>query len=175
MANRLHLILHQVDIKGAYLNGVLCEDEVLYMQQPPGYPAPGMGKHVLCLQKALYGLKQARRCWYQTFSTILSTLGFTQCSVDQAIYHKTNAAAHELTVIAVHVDNCMIAASMLRLMDDLKAGLSKHVEVTNLGELHWMLGIEVKRDWVAGTIVTLPLNVCLDLRWIADQPSCTSR
>jgi len=37
-------------------------------------------------------------------------------------------------------------------MDDLKAGLSKHVEVTDLGELHWMLGIEVKCNRVAGTI-----------------------
>jgi hypothetical protein len=39
MANRLRLELHQVDIKGAYLNGVLNDDEVLYMQHPPGYKA----------------------------------------------------------------------------------------------------------------------------------------
>ncbi len=152
MANQLHLILHQVNIKGAYLNGMLHEDKVLYMQQPPRYPAPGVGKRILRLQKALYGLKQARCRWYQTFSTILSTLGFTQCSVDQAVYHKMNAAACELTVIVVHVNDCTIAASMPCLMDDLKAGLSKHVEVTDLGELHWMLGIEVKRNWAASTI-----------------------
>ncbi len=131
---------------------MLREDEVLYMQQPPGYPAPGTGKRILRLQKALYGLKQARHCWYQTFSTILSTLGFTQCSINQAVYHKTNAAARELTVIVVHVDNCTIAASAPCLVDNLKAGLSKHVEVTDLGELHWMLGIKVKHDWAAGTI-----------------------
>ena len=39
-----------------------------------------------------------------------------------------------------------------RLVEDFKTGLSKHVEVTDLGELHWMLGIEVKRDRAAGTI-----------------------
>ncbi len=59
MANRLNLVLYQVDIKGAYLNGVLREDEVLYMRQPPGYSAPDAGRRVLRLQKALYGLKQA--------------------------------------------------------------------------------------------------------------------
>ena len=122
------------------------------MQQPPGYPAPGVGKCILRLQKALYGLKQARHCWYQTFSTILSTLSFTQCSIDQAVYHKMNTVVCKLTVIMVHVDDCMIAASAPRLVDDLKAGLSKHMEVTDLGELHWMLGIEVKHDQVAGTI-----------------------
>ena len=39
MADRLGLELHQVDIKGAYLNGMLNDDEVLYMQHPPGYKA----------------------------------------------------------------------------------------------------------------------------------------
>jgi hypothetical protein len=55
MANRLRLELHQVDIKGAYLNGVLNEDEVLYMQHPPGYKAPEAGVRVLRLVKTLYG------------------------------------------------------------------------------------------------------------------------
>jgi hypothetical protein len=152
MANRLHLILHQIDIKGAYLNGTLKDDEVLYLWHPPGYMAPNMGKRVLRLLKALYGLKQAGRRWYQTFTDILVQLGFTQCSVDQAVYHKSNASARELMVIAVHVDDCTIAASERRLMDDFKACLSKHVKVTDLGELHWMLGIEVKRNWEAGTV-----------------------
>lgn len=152
MANRLHLILHQVDIKGAYLNGVLRDDEVLYLRHPPGYTAPDAGKRVLRLQKALYGLKQAGRRWYQTFTAILIELGFSQCSVDQAVYHKSDAATHELVVIAVHVDDCTIAASEQKLVDEFKTRLSKHVEVTDLGELHWMLGIEVKRNHEAGTI-----------------------
>ena len=152
MANRLRLILHQINIKGAYLNGVLREDDILYMHHPPSYKTFNMGMCVLRLQKALYGLKQAGRCWYQTFSSILSSLGFIQCSMDQAIYHKTGAAAGDLIVIAVHVNNCTIAASQPCLVEDFKTGLSKHVEVTNLGELHWMLGIEVKRDHAAGTI-----------------------
>ena len=38
------------------------------------------------------------------------------------------------------------------LVEDLNDSLSKHVEVTNLGELHWMLSIKVKQDHTAGTI-----------------------
>src|SRR5258708_29937457 len=55
-------------------------------------------------------------------------------------------------VIAVHVDDCTIAASSTRLVEDFKAGLCRHVEVTDLGALHWMLGIEIRRDWEAGTV-----------------------
>jgi len=43
MANHLRLVLHQVDIKGTYLNRVLRDDEILYMKQPPRYAAPGSG------------------------------------------------------------------------------------------------------------------------------------
>jgi Reverse transcriptase (RNA-dependent DNA polymerase) len=51
-----------------------------------------------------------------------------------------------LTVVAVHVDDCTIAASSMALIDEFKAELRKYVEVTDLGELHWLLGIEIKRD-----------------------------
>ena len=152
MANRLDLELHQVDIKGAYLNGVLNEGEVLYMQHPPGYRSHDAGNRVLRLVKTLYGLKQSGRRWYQKLSSIFLSLGFQCVSVDQAVFHKSNKQKSELIVVAVHVDDCTIAASNTRLIEEFKAGLRKHVEVTDLGALHWMLGLEIKRDREAGTI-----------------------
>ena len=68
------------------------------------------------------------------------------------VYYKTIAHKGELTIVAVHVDDCTIAATTIRLIEELKAGLHKHVEVTDLGELHWMLGIKVKRDQRGGTV-----------------------
>ena len=81
MANRLGLELHQVDIKGTYLNGELNEDEVLYMQFPPGYKPRDAENRVLRLKKTLYGLKQSGRRWYQKLSSIFESLGFQKCSV----------------------------------------------------------------------------------------------
>ena len=152
MANRLHFELHQIDIKGAYLNGVLNADEVLFMQHPPGYKAPDAGTRVLRLVKTLYGLKQSGRHWYQKLTSIFSSLGFNRCAVDQAVFFKSNLKAKELTVVAVHVDDCTIAATNSCLIDDLKAGMRQHVEVTDLRELHWMLGIEIRHDRDAGTV-----------------------
>jgi Reverse transcriptase (RNA-dependent DNA polymerase) len=57
MANCLGLELHQVDIKGAYLNSVLNNSEVLYMQHPPGYKSSEASTCVLHLIKTFYGLK----------------------------------------------------------------------------------------------------------------------
>ena len=39
----------QIDIKGAYLNGKLTKDEVIYMKQPPGYSISAKnGKNLVC-------------------------------------------------------------------------------------------------------------------------------
>ena len=65
LAAHMDLELHQIDIKGAYLNGKLTDDEQIYMCQPPGYPYPNTTGHVLQLRKMIYGLKQSGRCWYQ--------------------------------------------------------------------------------------------------------------
>ena len=62
MANHLCLELHQVDIKGAYLNGELNDNEVLYMHHPPGYKSCDTGNCMLYLKKMLYGLKQSGCC-----------------------------------------------------------------------------------------------------------------
>jgi len=40
MAAKLDFKLHQIDIKSAYLNGELTENENIFMKQPPSYPAP---------------------------------------------------------------------------------------------------------------------------------------
>jgi Reverse transcriptase (RNA-dependent DNA polymerase) len=62
MANCLGLELHQVDIKGAYLNRVLMSDKVLFIQHPPGYKPPDVGTCMPHLIKTLYGLKQSSWC-----------------------------------------------------------------------------------------------------------------
>ena len=48
----------------------------------------------------------------------------------------------ESIVIAVHVDDCTVVGSTLGDVEKVKNGVRSHVEVTDLGALHWILGIE---------------------------------
>jgi hypothetical protein len=62
---------------------------------------------------------------------------------------------HGLTIIAVHIDNCTIVATTIALIEDVKVGMCKFIEISDLGELHWLLGIEVN-----STLCRYNLNDC---------------
>ena len=136
--------IHQIDIKGAYLNGKLTSEETIYMKQAPGYAAAGLQNKVCRLFKTLYGLKQSGRRWYQCLVEIMNSLGFLRCEVDQAVFYRRKGTA--LIIVLVHVDDCTIVGTSMVLIENFKAAIKKHVEISDLGELHWILGIEVRRE-----------------------------
>ena len=61
--------IYQMDVKSAFLNGVLKEE--VYVEQPLGYEVAGQEHKVCKLKKALYGLKQAPRAWYNRIDAYL--------------------------------------------------------------------------------------------------------
>lgn len=66
--------VHHMDVKSAFLNGVLREE--LYVSQPPSFAVAGEENKVLRLRKALYGLRQAPRAWNARLDSTLKSLGF---------------------------------------------------------------------------------------------------
>ena len=48
-----------------------------------------------------------------------------------------------LIVVLVHVDDCTIMGKSQVLIDRFKGEIAKHVEIMDMGTLHWILGIEV--------------------------------
>lgn len=50
------------------------------------------------------------------------------------------------------MDDFTIAAANLALIKEVKDGLRKSLEIHDMGDIHWMLGIEVRRDCESQTI-----------------------
>lgn len=77
MASQMGMMLHQMDVTSAFLNGEL--DDEVYMT---GFSVKGKEQCVCKLKRSLYGLKQAPRCWNTTLDQQLKRMGFQQHSSD---------------------------------------------------------------------------------------------
>lgn len=139
-------VLHQVDVVGAYLNGVL--DEEIYMRQPPGFE-DGTGR-VWKLKKALYGLKQAGRVWNKTLVDALKKIGFHRLESDKCVFIRFKDG--ELELIGVHVDDMLIAAPNDDLANQIKAEIETIFNITDLGHMREYLGMEIHRNPETGSI-----------------------
>jgi hypothetical protein len=76
--------LHEMDVKSAFLNGVL--EEEVHVRQPPGFESAKYPHRLFKLRKALYGLKQAPRAWYGRLRGFLFERGFEMGKVDQTLF-----------------------------------------------------------------------------------------
>ncbi|GKE26672.1 retrovirus-related pol polyprotein from transposon TNT 1-94 [Tanacetum coccineum] len=81
---RKNMIIYQMDVKTAFLNGELKEE--VYVSQPEGFVDPDHLTHVYRLKKALYGLKQAPWAWYDTLSRFLLDNKFSKGAVDPTLF-----------------------------------------------------------------------------------------
>ncbi|GJR00585.1 retrovirus-related pol polyprotein from transposon TNT 1-94 [Tanacetum coccineum] len=83
-AAHMNKIVYQMDVKTAFLNGILREE--VYVSQPDGFVDPDNPNHVYKLKKALYGLKQAPRVWYNLLSKFLLSYEFSKGTVDPTLF-----------------------------------------------------------------------------------------
>nr|GFB57475.1 retrovirus-related Pol polyprotein from transposon TNT 1-94 [Tanacetum cinerariifolium] len=94
-----NMIVYQMDVNTAFLNGNLREE--VYVNQPNGFVDPDNPNHVYKLKKALYGLKQASRAWYDMLSSFLLSQDFSKGSV--ALFIRRNG--NDLLLVQIYVDD----------------------------------------------------------------------
>jgi histone deacetylase 1/2 len=131
--------LRQLDVKNAFLHGVL--EEEVYMRQPPGYESR-LG-YVCKLDKALYGLKQAPRAWYFCLSSKLQSIGFSASKADTSLFFYNKGGV--TIFMLIYVDDIVVASSSQKAVDALLHDLGLDFALKDLGDLHYFLGIEVKK------------------------------
>jgi hypothetical protein len=113
--------VHQMDVKIAFLNGVV--EEEVYVEQPQGFETHDRQTHVCRLKKALYGLKQAPNTWYGRIDSFLMNLGFTKSKADPNLYYKVEDSG---PVILLYVDELFLTGDE-KLTIECKRKLVKFV------------------------------------------------
>jgi hypothetical protein len=99
--------LYQLDVKIAFLNGVIQKE--VYVRQPPGFENPKYPDRVYKLSKALYGLKQAPWAWYARLKPFLLEHWYVMGSVDKTLF-TLNHGTHFL-LVQIYVDDIIFGAS----------------------------------------------------------------
>ncbi|GJR09656.1 retrovirus-related pol polyprotein from transposon TNT 1-94 [Tanacetum coccineum] len=102
-----NMIIYQMDVKTAFLNGELKEE--VYVSQPEGFVDPDHPTHVYRLKKALYGLKQAPRAWYNTLSRFLLDNKFSKGVVDPTLF--TRKTGKHILLVQIYVDDIIFAST----------------------------------------------------------------
>ncbi|CAL8993586.1 unnamed protein product [Prunus brigantina] len=132
--------LYQLDVKSAFLNGVLKEE--VYVEQPQGFVRKNEEIKVYKLNKALYGLKQAPRAWYDEIDSYFNKAGFKKSPSEATLYIKTDEGSGIL-IVSLYVDDIVYTGSCAKLLEEFKSDMIKHYEMTDLGLLYHFLGMGV--------------------------------
>ena len=101
------------------------------------------------LKKSIYGLKQSPRCWNSTLDSCLKKMGFVQATGDPCLYISSEG---EMFLIAVYVDDILLAGKDGEKMAAIKQAFSQEFQVRDMGELHYFLGVKVVQDKDTGNI-----------------------
>lgn len=146
LANQERMFVHQMDVRTAFLNGLLTEQ--IFMDQPEGFET---GDLVCRLNKSIYGLKQASRTWNARFDEFVQgRLKFTRSTNDQCLYIRR--FGDEVVIIVLYVDDVLVISSSMRAVEAVKSCLSKEFEMTDAGEVQCFLGMNIDRDMKEGVM-----------------------
>ncbi|KAJ9536691.1 hypothetical protein OSB04_un000164 [Centaurea solstitialis] len=132
----------QMDVKSAFLNGVLHEE--VYIEQPEGFVDPDFPDHVCILDKELYGLKQAPRAWYETLTNHLLSNGFKRGTIDTTLFLKKEG--DDLLLVQIYVDDIIFGSTNPELCTKFSKIMETEFEMSMMGELNFFLGIQVKQN-----------------------------
>jgi hypothetical protein len=133
IACHLGFKLYQMDVKSAFLNGILQEE--VYVEQPKGFQDP---HHVYKLKKALYGLKQATHAWYEWLTTYLLAKGFTRGQANWTLFIR-NRGNHKLIAL-IYVDDIIFGATLDSQAHEISEEMKQEFEMSMISKLNYFLG-----------------------------------
>ncbi|WVZ52048.1 hypothetical protein U9M48_003143 [Paspalum notatum var. saurae] len=113
--------LYQMDVKSAFLNGYI--NELVYVEQPPGFEDPNNPNHV-----------------YRDF---LIEKGFKIGRVDTTLF--TKKMDDDLFVCQVYVDDIIFGSTNEENFKEFGNMMAKEFEMSMIGELTLFLGFQIKQ------------------------------
>ncbi|GJQ89413.1 retrovirus-related pol polyprotein from transposon TNT 1-94 [Tanacetum coccineum] len=137
-----NMIIYQMDVKTAFLNGDLQEE--VFVSQPEGFEDQDNPTHVYRLKKALYGLKQAPRAWYDTLSKFLLANNFFKGAVDPTLF--TRKSGKHILLVQIYVDDIIFASTDHNACHIFSKEMSSKFQMSMMGQMSFFLGLQVSQS-----------------------------
>lgn len=131
------MLIHQMDVKNACLNGTL--DEPFYLRAPQGLSVPA--GHCLKLKKLIYGLKQAPRIWYRDLLAFFKSIDFEPSPSDPCLF--TSTCPSWRCFVHVYVDDMVIVRKDVSRFKQL---ISARYAMEDLGQVSSLLGMKISQS-----------------------------
>ena len=113
VAAQMNWRVYQLDVKSAFLNGVLQEE--IYVEQPEGFEKKGEEDKVFLLKKALYGLKQAPRAWYNKIDGYFINQGFRRRKSELTLYIMIQDN-FDMLIVSLYVDDVICISNSKKMI-----------------------------------------------------------
>ena len=85
-------------------------------------------------------MKQAPKTWYDRIDSFLTSLGFTKSKANSNLYYKVEEGNPVILLLYV---NDLFVTGVNGLIADTKRKLAAKLEIKDLGNMHYFLGMEV--------------------------------
>ena len=141
IASHLNFKLYQMDVKSAFLNGMLQKE--VYVEQSKSFVDPHKSDDVYKLKRALYDLKQAPRAWYDRLIAYLTEYGFKRGSANTTLFIRNNK--NSFIVAQIYGDDIVFGATNDSLAHSFADEMKVMFEMSMVGELTYFLGLQVKQ------------------------------
>ena len=136
--------IQQIDVKTAFLYGLLPEEKVQYMEQPRRFEEIGKETWVWKLRRSLYGMKQSGQVWNQTLNKVMLSWGFKRLIPDSCVYHCQTSTGTSIAV--VHVNDFLLVSSSKEENECVKVLMRSKWALSDLGEAKFCVGIAIAHD-----------------------------
>jgi len=105
--------------------------------------SPGYRQSRACqLLKSIYGLKQSPQAWYGRIHQCFLSNSFSRGDADHSLFIHYNPQV----ILLLYVDDLVLAAPTLNPIDWIRTKLNQGFDMTDRGEIHSFLGLEIVRN-----------------------------
>ena len=123
---------------------------------PKGKPLADDDHGIYKLQKSLYGLKEAPRERNNHINGFLIESGFKRMEADSCIHIRPEwdetTQCNKHSIVTLYVDDLILVCSNIQVCKDLEKEFKEQYRMKVLGEIKYILGMDVEIDPVTHVV-----------------------